>query len=92
MLGYLQSWGQSVEKRIATLNMAVKAAGIDAEWRQGPTGQNAGWYGPDGKRAAEFRMRLERDVWRGEFNAECRAVEALIEEFKAGKASSESDR
>lgn len=83
MLGYLQSWGQSAETRIATLNKAIKAAGIDAEWWQGPQGQDAGWYGPEGERAAEFRQRLERDVWCGEFNAECRAVEALIAEFKA---------
>lgn len=84
MLGYLQSWGQSAEKRIATLNEAVAAAGIKAEFRQGPNGENAGWHAEDQRHAdlaVEFRQLLGR-VWCGEFNEECRNVEALIADFK----------
>lgn len=82
MLRYLQSWGQSVEEKISTLNKAAKAAGLRAEWRQDADGKNAGWYGQDCERAAEFKTRLHQ-VWCGEFTAEASAVEALIAEFAA---------
>jgi hypothetical protein len=84
MLGYLQSWGQSAEKKIATLNKAAAAAGLHAEWRQEPDGAKAGWYGPDCERAAEFKRRLN-DVWCGDFNVEARNVETLIAEFARTK-------
>jgi hypothetical protein len=85
MLWFLQDWGQSVEKRIATLNMAAKAANINATFRQGPNGENAGWEGPDESIAVNFRHQIE-NVWCGEFNKECRNVEAIIEKFKNRKA------
>jgi hypothetical protein len=88
MLFYLQSWGQSVEKRIETLNKAAKAAGLDAVFSQGPNGEDSKWTGPDCDRATEFRRRLDRDMWCGEFNQEARNVEDLIAEFKAGGGKS----
>ena len=83
MLGYMQDWGQSVDKRIAVLNDAVKAAGIGAVFTQDSDGRNPRWIGsPESReRATEFRNRLD-NCWCGEFNEECRNVEALIEEFK----------
>lgn len=84
MLHYLQSWGQSAETRIATLNKAAAAAGLRAVFVQEPDGSKSGWYGPDCDRAAEFKRRLN-GVWCGEFNAEARNVEALIAEFARTK-------
>ncbi len=79
MLIYLQSWEQSEKERIDVLNKAAKAAGLKAIFKQGKNGNE--WYGKDSEKAAEFQKQLH-NVWCGEFNQECRNVEAIIEKFK----------
>lgn len=93
MLRYLQSWGHTADEKIATLNKAVAACGIKAEFSQETGGRNPSWNGEtkaDIDMAIEFRKRLH-GVWCGEFNQEARNVEALISEFqrRIGKAANE---
>jgi len=83
LLRYMQSWGQSAQDRIQALNDAAEAAGIQARFEQGPNGENAGWRGKESARGITFRKEID-GCWRGSFEEETAAIEAVIAKYKRG--------
>ena len=82
LLHYFQNWGQTLLKRIQTLNEVVKFCGIQAEFHQNP--ESIGWEGKSEKecqRAIEFRTELDKCFPRGQFELEHKAIKRLIEYY-----------
>lgn len=77
LLYWIQSHGTPMEKKIATLNEAVEAVGIDAVFEQTNDGAGrpaaAGWRTSseeDGRRALQFRKDIQACWPTGEFETE----------------------
>jgi len=86
LLYYFQSWGQTLQKRIDTLNLAVETAGIHAKFVQ--EGKKTGWEAEDvreAERAKEFRKRIHKCYPLGQWESEHAAILRLLEEYKENK-------
>lgn len=85
LLHWIQRHGTPMEEKIATLNEAVKAVGIEAVFEQTNDGAGrpaaAGWRTSseeDGRRAIQFRKDIEACWPTGEFESEKACIEGVL--------------
>lgn len=83
---FLQSWGHPVEKKIAVLNDAVAAAGINATFIQEEKDGEivAGWECEtleDGERASQLHKELITGWCLGEYQAEAARADNIIRKY-----------
>lgn len=89
LLYWIQRHGTPLEKKIATLNEAVKAVGIEATFSQ--DGDRAGWTTEDpehGQRAIDFRKDLEACWPIGSFEEEQRCIYHTLWDYYASRDTS----
>lgn len=83
VLGYFQSWGQGLERRIELLNEACKRAGIRARFVQDE--KFIGWkgnYPKDLEKAKAFRKELDNSFPSGSVETEICSVINIIQKYK----------
>ena len=82
LLHYLQSWGQTVEEQVTTLNEAVSFVGINAEFIQ--ENGKAVWKAKkesESQRARDFRKKIESCWPKGQWEWEQTAVSNVLSEY-----------
>lgn len=91
LLHWIQRHGTPMEEKIATLNEAVKAVGIDAVFEQTNDGAGrpaaAGWRTSseeDGRRAIQFRKDIEACWPTGEFETEQACIRGVLWSYYNG--------